>query len=400
MFALCGQLLLGIVNLNMKKVTDKQRQMTVRYNFLYRRRTYHVRKTTRKARRSGDNSRISTYLAELADYIDKKIEDGLNISFSGRRDVVVVLPEVLDLCEKYEITTQYFDVIRRLGSAAKYRASRRAVILRSVNFDNIKRISSPAALRLTAELSRWDDNILNLLTPKVGGWNDEILTRFHDLGFFDLFKKSPDLSRVKRQSSVRFVKYIKGNCINKNFSNLKLELSKLVGENIRKWTFLHSGLDEAITNVGHHAYPDDCDVTSKHKNWYLTGAYDEEKRSLKIVFYDQGIGIPRSLPASKVWERALNYISALGVDAAEKRKDEMLLKAAVEVSRTRTNEEDRGKGLADMLEFIKQRGEGYLSIISQHGLYKYTVRNGDGNTKSVRFDNPTMGTLIIWKVQL
>ncbi|MGC6744878.1 hypothetical protein ACP0HM_10080 [Escherichia coli] len=49
-----------------------------------------------------------------------------------------------------------------------------------------------------------------------------------------------------------------------------------------------------------------------------------------------------------------------------------MLKAAVEIKRSSTGEEDRGKGLQDLLEFIKQRGEGYLSIMSGKGLYKYS----------------------------
>lgn len=69
-------------------------------------------------------------------------------------------------------------------------------------------------------------------------------------------------------------------------------------------------------------------------------------------------------------KRFLNYLSKLPL--AERKRDEQLLKAAVEIKRSSTGEEDRGKGLQDLLEFIKQRGEGYLSIMSGKGLYKYS----------------------------
>lgn len=385
----------------MKRTTRKQRHITKHYNFLYRTGVIHWRRSKR-GRKKGKKGQLETseLLKNIWKFVAEKRNQGLEIYVNTRNEVTVTLPEVLDLKDNYELTTLYFEVIRKLGAIAQYRGYRGALVLKSVNFDNIRRISSSAALRLTAELSRWEDSIRNRLTPRVSGWNPEILSRFIDLGFFDLFKSPPSLKGLGEKKDISFVKYIKGSCINKDYSSLKTAIKNLVGEEIRKWTFLHSGLDEAITNVGHHAYPDSGDEECVHKNWYLTGAFDKNARTLKIVFYDQGIGIPRSLPESSVWERVINYMERLGVEGAEKKKDELLLKAAVEVSRTRTNAIDRGKGLSDMLEFIKQRREGYLSLISQHGLYKYSMKNGKENTKTYRFENPTMGTLIIWKVQL
>lgn len=72
----------------------------------------------------------------------------------------------------------------------------------------------------------------------------------------------------------------------------------------------------------------------------------------------------------------------------------------MELDRTSTKKSDRGKGLQDMLEFIRQRGDGYLSILSLRGLYKLSVSNGKEVVKSEHFDNPIYGTLIIWCVTL
>jgi len=390
----------------MKKTTDNERLRAVRYSYLLRTGVIHERMRNRgkkKGRKGGSSVDEKSTVKEVWEYVNAKIAEGINIVVTKKNDVVVILPEVLKLSDQYyEETTKYFEVIRYLATYAKPKLQgyRKALVLKSVNFNSVRQISSSAALRLTAELSRWEDCILDRLTPNVENWDPDIVARFDDLGFFDLFKRPPSLEGLERQTNVRFVKYIKGNCANKDYSNLKKEIRQLVGEEVRKWTFLHSGLDEAITNVGHHAYPDGCEVNEVHRNWYLTGGYDEKSRLMKIVFFDQGVGIPRSLPASKVRERVLSYLSDLGYSEFEKRRDETLLKAAVEVSRTRTGEEDRGKGLADMLEFIKQRGQGYLSILSQHGLYKYTLDERGERTKSIRFDNPTTGTLIIWKVKL
>jgi hypothetical protein len=138
----------------------------------------------------------------------------------------------------------------------------------------------------------------------------------------------------------------------------------------------------------------------KDKSWFLTGSYDAHEKQLKIVFYDQGIGIPNSLPVSKIKEKVLDYFSKNNIGKLEQVKEQVLLKAAMELDRTSTNQNDRGKGLQDLLSFIEERGEGYLSIISSKGLYKCTVSGLKKTVKSTSFDKPLLGTLIIWSTNL
>ncbi|OZS41361.1 hypothetical protein ASV53_24155, partial [Photobacterium sanguinicancri] len=225
-----------------------------------------------------------------------------------------------------------------------------------------------------------------------------------ELGFFDLFDnkpKKPKLINVK-EPDVNYVNYLKGKCgDSEKTRTLKEALLKLVDtKQIKKWTFLHSGLTEAITNVSHHAYPDSGHYKSCDKNWYLTGSFNKSTRRMKIVFYDQGIGIPKSLPASEIFEKVLSYISKLPLKGSDRWQDEVLLRAAVEMDRTSTYDTDRGKGLQDFQVFIDQLGSGSLSIISQKGLYKYTVKNDVSTIKTVNFKRPVYGTLIIWSVVL
>jgi len=158
--------------------------------------------------------------------------------------------------------------------------------------------------------------------------------------------------------------------------------------------FLHMGLTEAITNVSHHAYPEYTKTKDRDKNWYLTGSYDTSTDRLKIVFYDQGIGIPEALPASRIGEQVAEFIANQGL--ASGRKDSMLIEAAMEIARTSTGQEDRGKGLNDLVEFAKQRQNGYISILSNYGLFKIVVTNGKVSSSTFAFKNKVPGTLIIW----
>ena len=264
----------------------------------------------------------------------------------------------------------------------------------------MKFISTSASLVLTAEISKWDDISRNRIKPDINNWDSDILVNFYELGFFELFKNKPkniDHLEINASHNKRIVKYIKGRCGDDQKTRvLKTNITEIVGDEINKWMFLHSGLSEAIVNVSHHAYPKKCGYAEMNKNWYLTASFNTSKKELKVVFYDQGIGIPKSLPASDLWEKALEFLSIFPI--AERKKDEVLLKAAVELDRTRTEESDRGKGLPDLMEFIRQRGDGYISILSLKGLFKLEIKNGVELIKCEHFEHPVTGTLIIWSV--
>ena len=331
--------------------------------------------------------------------IENRRLKGLNVNISSRfKHATITLPTLMNFSDKYEETINYINLIREFTSNQHLPNSYK---LRTVLLNRLENISTSAALVLTAELSRWDDSCKSKLTPQIENWNHDILIKFHQLGFFDLFHGSPDFLKLENSSTTNtnIVPYIKGRCgDHKKTQKLKEHLIEIIGKSIPKWTFLSSGISEAITNVSHHAYPESDKYQEKDKFWYLTGSFNHKTKELKIVFYDQGVTIPKSLPASKIWEQVLSALSKLPF--VDRKKDEMMLKAAVELKRTSTNDTDRGKGLLDLLEFVKQRQSGYISIISAKGLYKYSRENGQEYVKTERFKEPLLGTLIIWKATL
>lgn len=329
------------------------------------------------------------------EWFERKSKEQLAFTID-KKSITLHLPEVMNFSTEYETTTTYITAIRLLTEQKT--KTKRKYRLAHVNFDNLKKISSSAALVLTAELSKWDDLIRNNLTPRLDNWDKSILKNFIDLGFFNLFKKAPSFP-APQEGDIKLVQYIKGSCgDSKKTRVLKSEIQRIVGETISKWTFLHSGLTEAITNVSHHAYPDNSTYKNNEKNWYLTGSYNKQSHQLKITFYDQGIGIPKSLPTSEIWEKVLNLLTSLNVGKGK--LDAELLSAAMKIDRTSTGDTDRGKGLQDLLEFIKQRQEGYLTVISRRGLYRLLIKDGAEQTKKHSFNNPLKGTLIIWNVSL
>lgn len=324
------------------------------------------------------------------------------------KGIIICLPENMDFSKNYDVTMQHLTVISKLVELVKKNKGRAlpksSYNLVSVNFDNLKSISTPAALVLTAEISSWNDSLRNDLTPSIEKWNDDIYSQFHDLGFFDLFNNKPSYKPCAEEhpcSDKRLVKYKKGECgVKGKPKELKHDLFKIVGNDINKWTFLHTGLGEAITNVSHHAYPDDFETRIPKKQWFLTGSYHELTRTLKVAFYDQGAGIPKTLPASRIKEKIAEFLAKSSFSSLEKKRDEIQLKAAVEIDRTRTGKNDRGKGLQDLLEFIRQRKSGRLSILSNSGHYTYAINEGKESTSASPLSRPILGTLIIWSVVL
>ena len=329
-------------------------------------------------------------------WFGRQLGFGLDLDKSDGGAITINLPESMNFSSDYEMTVLYLMAIRRLAIKKPHK---KQAHLAMVNFSGLMRISTSAALVLTAELSKWEDSIRQKLRPEINNWQFDILYKFYELGFFELFRNNPfEGTEAESSGSVQLVRYIKGRTGDTAMTRqLKAAIGKVVGDGIDKWVFLNTGLSEAITNVTHHAYNYEW-FRSKDKTWYLTGSYNSESKELKIVFYDQGIGIPKSLPASDIWERALKYLSSF--PSIERRRDATMLKAAVELSRTSTGEDDRGKGLQDLLEFVRQRNEGYLSILSLKGLYKFSIEGGRERVKSVHFSNPLYGTLIIWRTVL
>ncbi|OCH32989.1 hypothetical protein A6E13_11290 [Aliivibrio fischeri] len=388
----------------MKRITKKQRAIDVRNSLKHRKKP-----KQRKKPYIGTplNKVPRSEYKPVNEYIDEMSKKGLSVEHNKNKKngITIYLPEKMDFEQNHHLTMLHIEAISKLVGLINKNGgrtlSRGAYNLGSVNFDSLKCISTEAALVLTSEISNWEDSIRNKLRPKITKWDDSVYSQFHDLGFFDLFANKPLRKPTvnSHASDKKLVKYQKGSCnVKGTTKTLRKNIHEIVGDDIEEWTFLHSGLDEAITNVIHHAYPDDCETRPKEKCWYLTASFHKTTKQLKVTFFDQGVGIPRTLETSKLKEKIFKYTSKF-IDTRRK-LDETLLEAAIEVGRTRTGESDRGNGLPDLLEFIRQRGNGELSILSAYGRYQFIAKDKNEDQKSSRLSIAMPGTLIVWQVIL
>lgn len=322
---------------------------------------------------------------------DHLLEDQ-DFSIADNGEVSLILPENMDFSENYERTAVFVNAIRIIAKAASRRSVGCSYTLRNVSFDKIRTISTSAGLVLAAEISRWNDTLPGSLTPRVEGWDPKIRLQLTELGFFELFKL-PRPNVALENTDIRHIKYLKGSYGEENKTvKLRKNIESLIGDTLHGSPFLFQGLSEAINNVCEHAYPHG----RSRKRWYVTGGYKIPSNELKIVFYDQGVGIPHSMPTSNSWNKVSQPLIARGVIADHGE----IIRAAVEMGKTSSLKEKKGKGLQDLHEFIRQRDFGYLAIFSQKGLYKYEKNEERIKIKTVNFKRPIQGTLIIWTIQL
>jgi len=309
-----------------------------------------------------------------------------SVVVSHDQTVEVLLPATLDFDDNYETTAAHLALIRQ--------AAIRRRRLKELHFDVITSVSPAAALVLASEVDRWRQRVGGRLRANVDRWDPEIKRLLGQMGYFEL------LGLVRPADSdqpgdTTFINFLRGDPNHANggqlAKTLRLAIEKIVGQEIQRH-LLFEGLSEAITNVSQHAYPS-WSYSAGAKQWWLSASFERPARRLIVMFYDQGVGIPRTLPSSHIWEWIKGRVD-LWTDAQK-------IEAAMRYGRSQTARPERGKGLSNLLEFATAHAEGKLAIFSHHGLCR-VVKNVDGELVSSRRDLQTSigGTLIEWSVKL
>lgn len=120
-------------------------------------------------------------------------------------------------------------------------------------------------------------------------------------------------------------------------------------------------------------------------------------KELKVLCYDRGQTIPKTLPFSGIQERVMASLKNLGLSKI----DADLIHAALVTKRTMTGELHRGKGIPELKSFIDKHGAGHLSIYSRNGIVHYEKRrNKLPEIRKKRIAKPILGTLIEWCIIL
>jgi len=270
-----------------------------------------------------------------------------------------------------------------------------------IDFSNAKRMVVCGTLLFFSEFHRIERelgslNLVSCIPPK-----DETAAQvLQHLGILKMLKNSCPV--IPKRSDVINWKIASGELTDATKVGQILEAeSRLPQTKAKK---LYRGVSEAMTNVSQHAYMDlrnDGAEIIGDKGWWMFCR--EEDNHISIAFCDLGVGIPITLPKTMEENNEENLFKLILYKLFPDKKkysDGELIRAAIEVKRSRTQKRHRGKGLLDMIKAIETTQGGRLVILSNKGGYLYNLNNSKPSEDVKNYKDSIFGTLILWSLPI
>lgn len=298
-----------------------------------------------------------------------------------------------------------FDLGDNLDSTLEFFRDLRDVVLMErkfaiVDFSPCNAISAGAGLVLAAEAERCRALRNRGGKPTLTGTypDDEGMTMFlDDLGFFKQLKVQSPLTKRKRPRQARFIAMRSGR---RDIGERLHYVTEVLGtgpvqldEEAR--LALYEALLEAMNNVTAHAYPEKANeeqLPVLPGQWWAAGYWDHDQQEIGVLMYDQGVGIPATLPTSRHSPLIQDIRQRLGLGMG----DADSIKAAMEVGRSRLDSDHRGHGMASLRHAVDRASEGHLLILSGSGAYLHKTGMKE-ELSSLR--TSIGGTFIGWRIR-
>jgi hypothetical protein len=305
----------------------------------------------------------------------------------NRQWLDVDVPVSLDLFANRQVTCQLFSTIRGF-----VRDGRRVKLV----FERTENISAEALMYMLGQVQRLQiEHGADHLTGTYPA-SKKVERLLEESGFFHVLRVHRRGAVVRRSRATRFLKCRTDR--NVHGAEIPSLRDELLGTDLRMpapvGRKVFRALTEAMTNVHHHAYHQKSvrnrELTGR---WWLGAQLSLRKNRFTLTFYDAGVGIPKTLPRKYGWEAIRGVLSLLPGISPD---DGQMIRAAMELGRSRTGSDNRGKGLLDLLKLIDEVGGGTLHIFSRCGWYCYTP-GGEAVQNDEHF---VEGTLIKWELPL
>lgn len=285
-------------------------------------------------------------------------------------------PAVLDFVANTEETLAFF-----LAFKAKTLYDPADEVL--MDLSQLQTISPDAALVLIAEATRSAEFGCKLKGTKATA--PAVHNLLEQIGYYTYYAQPPPPEPQKGQKI--FLLHQTGDrtdpLVAKRIIEKFMPVAELTTPQVKA---LFDAIVECMANVLQHAYPEEEMQESFLRNrWWLLGSLDESSHEISFCFYDQGVGIPRTIRTR--WQHRIPVLS---------RTDGELLIQAVTEGLSRTREETRGKGLPTFKGFIDQYGRGHLAIVSHKTKCMFTT---DAAPASEQMPIELGGTLISWTLR-
>lgn len=392
----------GIVD-GMRKLSSKQRERQIRRLARARR-----RQAAKNARLAGTPQVI---LVDRWGELRRRIKETtppkeapLRVPIGGgrfRRTLLFYAPNAMNLERDYSSTMGFIYQLRRqafeLGNFSNF--SRVNVI---ADLSTCASIDLPAALLTAAEFDRV--RRVKNIRPQIYSdrWCDDVRDRMTELGLPDLVAATnkPRIPSHKLPD-IEFVRFRSANEIDPvEAAALQSEIAAKAGIDDPATLSSLEPLIEAVSNAHQHAYPDDegdCQLPFQRR-WWAAGEFNRASNRLRFAVYDQGVGIPKTLPKKGYWGRFQSLLSDRNLELT----DADLIAGALDVGRSATDLPGRGLGLDRIRKIAEQMPNGRLQIWSGGGLVRYAGKGSQqpADWQRVNLSAPFSGTLIEWQFDL
>lgn len=318
-----------------------------------------------------------------------------------RATIKIDCPSHLSLSQNYVPTIQFFQEIKLLSSHILRRRRFRPTLATSfsIGLGNLESISVRCAVMLTSELERLQQvSSAKLIYTGSTTFETEALSLLRQMGCFDLLGikeqfgelEEPNCPEINLANGHRTaMRLISGRQIDSSkFEKFEQELSRIYN-NFEHLKILNGAMGEAILNVKNHAYLSDMELEypSPGKRWWSVASITPSDAKLKIIVFDQGHGIGRTLPKTGFMEHLVGYFGTLSLPYVNSTdvSELVLLKAAISRAldidpdkprRTRTGLRGRGKGLGDILKPIKMVDGSSIRVASGEAEVTYDKSTG------------------------
>ena len=318
-------------------------------------------------------------------------------------------PRVFSLSKNYDETLECLQQLKDSIVEGQRLGARRPNTF--IDLANIEDLQPAAAIVLAAELDRWRRALGVRLKPRrIHEWSKSVLEFLNDLGLFDLLEIdrrhlrkviSDKPNGISSRVALPFV----SDC--RNDKEITDTLSDELAERVPTFKehleeegdmALSTALAEASLNCVPHAYcHSDTLYPVQDDRWWAAASYQDDRKTVKFFVYDQGAGIPATLPKTDVGKDILKVfgVKVEGVTPLSSPSD--MIRYVLENQISATKKQYRGKGFPQIVAAATQKG-GSLRVISGRGSAIYTLDNGaealPGNSRHLG------GTLLEWTFRL
>jgi len=223
---------------------------------------------------------------------------------------------------------------------------------------------------------------------------DQLPRLLTEMGFFQLIDVTDPVAEKQASGDIEHIKFFTSSHVDAPLAKqLRLALTRGINAiRVEAQHRMYEGLKEAMNNAIQHAYLKVAPwrYPVMRDRWWMAGAIDRKRNELMMMFFDQGVGIPSTLPRRhNAAYKAAKAI--LGIDDTPSSR----IKIATRLGESTTRLSFRGKGLNDVRQFVTLCREGELRILSGRGEYVY---NADGTEQLIDRSRSIGGTLIQWRV--